>query len=251
MHRQRLAGFARAPVAVGDDRDAIADLHDGDHAGHGARLGRVERAHFAADHRTLLERGVDHAGQFHIDAEFGRAVDLGRGVETLRWLADEREIFRILERHVGRRREFRGGSGEFAVGRALAGGAMHDAFCGVAVCRGDLPLIGRRCDEHHPRLGAGDAEFRPSFPHGRGAASDLGPEKIVGVGRRGLGVDDPDGREVDVELFGDQHRERGVDALAHLGARQHQRDGVVIADVHPSVRRVHRAGRERRTDGFG
>ena len=37
--------------------------------------------HLAAEHRAIGDRGIDHAGQARIDAEFGRAGDFDRRVE--------------------------------------------------------------------------------------------------------------------------------------------------------------------------
>ena len=67
--------FFRAPVTVRHDGDAIGNLHDIEHAGHGARPGRIKTLDGAANDRALLQRGVDHARQFHVDAEFRRAID--------------------------------------------------------------------------------------------------------------------------------------------------------------------------------
>src|SRR5204863_9615884 len=47
-------------------------------------------------------------------------------------------------------------------------------------------------------------------------------------------------RPVAVELLGDQDREPGPDALAHLGVREHDRHRVVRADAQERVRRRRR-----------
>ena len=89
-----------------------------------------------------------------------------------------------------------------------------------------------------------DAQLFPAVAHrGRAAGELRAAEQRVavelGVGRRDR---DLDAAQVDVEFLGDQHRHRGVDALPHLGAGRDQRDGVVVGDVHPGIRRVQRAG---------
>ena len=44
-------------------------------------------------------------------------------------------------------------------------------------------------------------------------------------------------REVGVEFLGEDHGDRGVDALAHLGLRHHQRGLAGIVDADEGVRR--------------
>ena len=57
--------------------------------------------------------------------------------------------------------------------------------------------------------------------------------------RRG---DDLDARQIDLELLGEQHRQRGVDALSHFRAIDEDGDGVVDADLEPRVQLAADAG---------
>src|ERR1051326_3140608 len=95
-----LEGFSsghRLPVRVGDDRDtggaarrpraggprpgARLEGDDGAYSRHGLGLGGVVRLERAAEHRTALDRGDEHARRLHIDAEHRAAGDFGGGVE--------------------------------------------------------------------------------------------------------------------------------------------------------------------------
>jgi hypothetical protein len=51
------------------------------------------------------------------------------------------------------------------------------------------------------------------------------------------GLLQPHARQRHVELFGHQHRQRGVHALAHLAAVHRQHDGAVLGDLDPAVER--------------
>ena len=53
---------------------------------------RIERLHFAAQHGTLRERGVQHSGQFDVETKLGAAVDLARCIDAGQRLADNLEI---------------------------------------------------------------------------------------------------------------------------------------------------------------
>ncbi len=65
---ERIARLARAPPGIRDHGDARGGEHHGDDAGHGARLLVVEGLHRSAERRRLRQRGVQHAGQLHVDA---------------------------------------------------------------------------------------------------------------------------------------------------------------------------------------
>jgi len=252
-HGQALTRVLRVPPGVGDDRDAVGDLHHVDHTGHRSGLGGIETFDRAADHRAHLDRRVDHARQLHVDAEFGRAVDLGRRVEPLSALADDGEVFRVFQRDLLGHRQLRGGRGERAVSGRFALGAQHHAVLGAQRRAIDFPLVGRGGDQHLAHLCAGQTQLFPAVAHrGRAAGELRAAEQRVAVERNVRRRDrDFDFADVDVQFFGDQHRHRGVDALPHLGARREQRDRVVVGDVHPRVRLVQRAGRLRLAHGAG
>ena len=74
-------------------------------ARHARDLGGVEALHLAAEHRAVLDRGVEHAGQLQVDAVDLRAGHLVERVEALHRLADDLPVLRVLERHVRRRRQ--------------------------------------------------------------------------------------------------------------------------------------------------
>ena len=54
--------------------------------------------------------------------------------------------------------------------------------------------------------------------------------------------------DVDLELFGDQHRDRRIGPLPHLDDRHHERDFARAIDAQEGVRRERRIGRERVPD---
>ena len=69
LDRQRVERGLGLPPGVGHDRDGVvADLHDLLHARHALDLGGVEALHLAAEHRAILDRGVEHARQLEVDA---------------------------------------------------------------------------------------------------------------------------------------------------------------------------------------
>ena len=98
---QRVERGLGLPPRVGHHRDrGIADLHHVPDARHARDLGGLEALHLAAEHRAVLDRGIEHPGQLQVDP-----VDLGAGqlvhrVEALHRLADELPVLRVLERHV-------------------------------------------------------------------------------------------------------------------------------------------------------
>jgi hypothetical protein len=71
---------------------------------------------------------------------------------------------------------------------------------------------------------------------------------IGGIHRRG---DDLDAAQVDLQLLGDQHGQRGPDPLPHLGLVHDDRDEVGLADADEGIRRELRRGRAGRGLGGG
>jgi len=190
----------------------------------------------AAVNRGAGDDGAQHAGKLDVQSELGLAVDFALAFDALDVGADELEVFRIFERNVVGHGQRRGFGGELTVRGAPI--AAHD----VAVLGGerglvDAPLLGRGFDEQRPRRGAGGTKTLPRR-HDAGAASrDLHVKHGIGVlGRRGRWLD-TDGLPVGVELFGNDHRKRRVDALSHLGLVDDDGHDVVRADAHERVRR--------------
>ena len=66
---------------------------------------------------TERNRRVQHAGQLHVQAELGAAVDLARRIEPRQGLADQAKFAGILERHILWDRQLRGGLGQLPVAR--------------------------------------------------------------------------------------------------------------------------------------
>jgi hypothetical protein len=108
----------------------------------------------------------------------------------------------------------------------------------------DPPLPRRRGNQHQTSGGAGTAQRLPHRPHRGRTAGRLQAEQRVRiepvVGRR---VFETDLSEVDLQLFGNQHRHRGIGALAHLDLRYDHRHLVVAGDADKGIGRENRVVR--------
>ena len=103
--RQRIERGLGVPPGVGDDGDrGVADPHHLLDALHAVDLGFVEALQLAAEHRAILDRGVEHARQLDVDAVDHLAGGLVGGVEPLQRLAGDLPVLRVLQLDVGRRR---------------------------------------------------------------------------------------------------------------------------------------------------
>ena len=122
--RQRVERGLRLPPALGHDRNgAVADLHDVLDAGHALHLGGIEACELATEHRRILDRRAQHAGEFQIEAVDVRAGELGRGVEPLERLTGDLPVLRVLERDILRRLDLGGRLSDLAE----SGGAARTA----------------------------------------------------------------------------------------------------------------------------
>ena len=123
----------------------------------------------------------------------------------------------------------------FAVGQRIAIRIEHLAALDAALGNVDLPVLRGGLDQHHARRRARLAQALPGIAHAGAAAGDLHADHRVdirGAGRRRF---DRDGRERHLEFLREQHRQRGVDALPHLGTVHQHGDAVVAADLEPGI----------------
>ena len=114
-----------------------------------------------------------------------------------------------------------------------------------------MPLCRSGADEHHAHLRTTDAQLFPALAHGGRAASQLAAEQRIDIDCLGRCDRDLDLVQAHMQFFRDQHRQRGIDALAHFRARRDQRNRIVISDMHPGIRRMQRAGGLRFADRAG
>lgn len=195
----------------------------------------------AAEYRAIDDRGVHHAGQAHVETEHRRTIHLFRRIQPPDRRSDDPEVLRVLELDILRHRHFRGRFGELAITRAAISRCKHD----LAILRMTrrwiaLPLLRRCRHEHHARGRAGLAHRLPCIAHGSRAARQLTTQERVReerfIGRRMI---DRDVVERHVQFFGDQHGQRGIDALPHFDFRHDEHDLAALVDLHEGIRREH------------
>jgi len=232
-----VAALPGGPVAVGQHRHAVRDGDDLAHALDCLGGAVVELGNLGAGLRRARHHRHQHAGQVDVDAVFRRAVDLGRGVQALERLAQQLEVLAVLQRRVLRRGELGGCHGECAIAEFLPLRPEHLTERGAALRGLDLPLRGRSAHQHRARCGAGLAQGCPVRPHRGAAAGGLHAEHRVRVGLVDRRLLDAHRFPVGIELLGQQHRDGGVHALAHLGRAAQHGDAVVGRDAQPGVER--------------
>ncbi len=226
------------PPGVGDDGDgAVVDPHHLLDAFHAHDLGFVEAFQLAAEHRAILDRGIEHARQLDVDAVDHLAGGLVFGVEPHHALAGDLPVFWVLELDVGGRFEFGGGFHHLAVGRRLSRRLMgDDAVGGGAFGDRHLPFVGGGLHQHHARGGAALADiFLAGADAAAAAGGEIAPGALAGDALAGGRIFGRDFRPVAFEFFGDQLGEAGEGTLAHFRARDADHHGVVGADHHPGV----------------
>ena len=216
-------------------------------------------ADFAAEYGTLSEGRELHSRQHRVDAVDHLAVGLVWSVETLEWLANQAEILGILERRILRDRLGACCVNQIAVAERASARCMIDR----AVRRGatgwiDLPLLCSRPNEHDPRRGSRRAQRLPERANGIRISGDLNANGWIAIKlvvRRC--VHQRHFFKVGIEFLGENHRDRGVYALAHLDLRHDQRrlSGTINADesvgrklalgaIGRLLRLIHRARRK-------
>src|SRR5262252_7575534 len=185
----------------------------------------------------------------NVDAIDGRAVDLPCCVQTLGRRADELEILRPLERHVFGDRHAGGVGGKLAIcGAFPRRRVQHFTTLRAAGRCIHIPALCRRGDEHGSRGRTGLAQRLPRRAYRAGIAGCLyasqpGITVELFVGRSML---QPHLFQLHLQLFCDQHGDRGIGALAHLDVGHGQGNLPVASNADEGV------GRETSgTGGFG
>ncbi len=228
------------PERVGDHRDEITgvarcgalEVQDVDHAGQLSRFGVVHAHEAGAEHRAVQHGGLHRAGHVDVDAEQRRAVRLARDVQALGFGADQPPTPAWLGAGFGDG-EHRSLGSEIAVGCGMLS-AGHPAACCDTTPDGNAPAVRRCLDEHRPRRCACDRHRSPPPANAPAPGGELGLPNVRWM-RVGNAVGchlHPNRREVEVQLFGQDHRERRVHALPHLGGGYAQRDHTLRIDAH-------------------
>ena len=212
------------------DRDHGFDAGDP----HGCVLVRGDEVGFVG--RRSCNGGIEHARHEGVDAEFRDPVHLVLHVEPRDVLADVAELAFRFERRVLRHGQFRCLSRELAVGeRLFALLVTHEA----EVCRtvGDrhLPFSGGRRHEHLAGRGACLPERLIHVADAGAAAGGLHSEQDVLVSVACRGRLHADVLPVAVELVCNDHGERRINALAHLGLIHRDSYNIVRPDLQPDI----------------
>ena len=257
---QRIERGLRLPPALGHNRNsAVADLHHVLDAGHVLYLGGVEAYELAAEHRAILDRRAQHAGEFQIEAVDLLTGEFGRGIEASERLAGNLPVLGIFERHVLRWLDPGGGFGNLAEGRGAAGGPMcdHAVRCAAFRC-GDFPLVGGSRNQHGARGRAGLAYILVRFADGAASGRKLtAPHTVAREVLAGSWKFGRDLRPVAFQLLGHELGKARHRALPHLGAGDADHNAVVRLDHDPgrdlrgALRRTDDVGAEREVHAEG
>ncbi len=219
----------QAVVEAGIERGHVA-LHDIDttHARQRLHLIEVRTHELAVEHGALLVHRVLHAWHGHVDAEDRLALHDARAVDTTDWLADDLEVLGVLQLHGGgvRRRNLRGQAGELPIRGLLVLAFVGDHAVGrLALLDRHVPAAGRGGDEHQAGGRAHPAQQVVVHRNRQRTAGEL----AAVLHRIDFGVFDANVLPGDIQLFGNDHREGCLDALADLG--------VLVDDERLAVRR--------------
>ena len=247
---QLLAALHRRPRAVGNHRHAARRRDDVLYSGHGLGFRAVEACDLAAEYGAAFHHGVDHSIGTGVQAEDGLPVHLRARIQALHRLADDFEIFRVLQLDGHRYGDFRGVVGQRTVAQLCADRSIcvgrridDESVFGAALRRRDIPALRRGLRQHFASLRASGAQRHP-----RGADRLAADGGLMSEGGR------IDGRHLDAhfgpiafQFFGQHLRTRRGGPLPHFALRNPERDAVVGGDV--DIR--HRLARGRRSKQIG
>ena len=225
------------PKTIGHHRDAGRYGHHGLDTGNRLGLGIVHTFQGGTEDRRASDHGHQQVIKSHVDPENSAAVDLGRTVETVDRLADERIAAGVFEFYRIGHRELRGLVRQFAIGECSSVRMHHLAIFRPANHSIGLPGLGRRLAQHCPGSGAGLSQPLP-FGANAGAATghhatELGMVVDGGYRRRRHPYHLP----IAFQLLGNDHRQCRIDPLPHLRFVDDDGHRTIVAHAQKSIGR--------------
>ncbi len=203
------------------------------HARQGLDRFKVGADYLAAERRTLFEHRVEHARQLHVDAEERLAGDDGGVVHAAHPRAQQFVVLGILQDHAGGvgNRQRAGRCYQRAIAEAaLARAVQHGAGTGHAFVGRHVPGQGRRLNQQGACGGAQAMKVVVVVGRRSGA-----PRALAAVGRVQIALDDAHVLPIDFQLFGDDHGQGRLDALADFRLLGDERDHAAGRDPDEGV----------------
>lgn len=193
----------------------------------------------AAESRAGDHRADQHPLELDIDAVDSAPSDLGRRIQAMRGGPDQSPFGTLLKFDGMRRRLLPGGGvGQIAIIGRLSGGLVDDPSVDrLALVRRHIPARGRRMTQHLARDGADATKRIEERGHARAPTGVLHAGFRIGVDRRCRGRLSADILPIALEFLGDDHWQRGQDALTHLRDRHDDRHGSVGGNAQPRIDR--------------
>ncbi len=163
---ERAQALLGRPHVIAHDRDQILEHDNLANAREAFGLGVIDLPHRAAEHRAGGEGGELHAGRHGIDAIHHFAVDLIGGVDPFERVADQFELFDVLERRIFGRRQALGAIDQRRIGEPAAARLMDGrALLGVNTGGLDFPLLRGGLNQNNARAGRRLAQGQPERAH--------------------------------------------------------------------------------------
>ena len=251
LQLQRLAALNGRPVAIGHHRDALGiaiqrHAQHGLHALDGARRAVVHRCEAGAEHRRAGDHRRQLPGKPNVDTEILAPAALGARVQARGGAPDDAEVLGILQRDFLGHRQSHGGLGQFAVTQLATARAQYRAGLRAQGGDADVPARRRGAQQHGPRTRAELAVLSEAVLDRMGAAGEMNAEERVDVGGVVRAVPAAHQVPIRVQFLSQDHRQRGLHALAELQPVDGHRDLAVDGDLHEGrwlIRGLERAGR--------
>ena len=229
--RQGAHGLDRLKLLRGNDSEEIAVADNFLHTRHFFDAGNIDIDKARAVARRPNNAGVNHARRpeiLHISLatrHLGRNIDARNGTShdfEARWVLQRRLRLCLNVQELIRH--------QFTVPEL-------PAIVGNNNASGSLDPLGRHfqpspglIDQERAHLGGGIENGRPAVLQGMTAGG------VAFIRRKtGIGSDQLERLEIDIELLGRDLQKRRLDALAEFGLARENRDGVVGTDADPGI----------------
>ena len=176
----------------------------------------------------------------YVDAVVLLAAGFGLGIKPRGGLADDAELLGVFEGDFLGHGLLHGGLGQRAVGQLFAAGAHHKACVGAQGGCVYTPLRSGGRHQHGAGARTQLAVLGVRVFERVGAAREVHAKGRVGIGGVGVAVHAAHLAPVSVQLFGQDHGQPGLHALAKVQAVDGDGDGAIGVNAHKGRRLLER-----------
>ena len=240
-----------SPERIGNDSHTAVNLHHRFDTGNFFCCRIVNAFDLPAKYRWSGNHCCKHARHHHINTKNCLAICFVRGVQAFFCCTEHLEILRLFQDNILRHFHLAGFFGKLAKGKPTLAARVNDvAVISPTSPRGNIPRCSSSSFQHDSCRRSCRTQLFPCRPDAGAAAGALNPPLGMIICRINRCRFYADFLPVKLQLFGNEHGKRGVNALPHFRLIDNDGYTIIGADTDKSIGRKRLDIVERHRFGF-